>query len=488
MIPLFVTNAIDDAGAALRRRPQRARLAARGRPLPGGRPADRAGRQRRGVQRRRRQRHHERRAHPPHPRRARQAAHPDQAGGRSAGSRPPLLPRHREAARPGGRRRCPSTEGLQQTVEWYRDNQWWWRPIKEQDAAFKAYYQTQYGARARVTAAAEPRGPVLVTGAAGFAGSHLPSSCPRGAAVSLVARSRPPTCPPGAMAAHRPAGSRHRARRGGRAAAGRRSITAPACRMSRSRGRPPRTRSRATCSPRTFCSTRCGGWRARALLVTGSATVYAASDQPIAEDARSRPAARTRSASWRRRCWRGARPRGRPGRGGRARVQSHRPASDAGVRGAELRAPDRPDRARRHAPVIRAGNLDAAARPLRRPRRGARVPAADGARRPGGSTTWAPASAARLAILHALVARARVHVTVETDPAQLRPNDTPALVGDSRLMKRDRLGARASVRADARRSARATGGRTLEPLVVSPVVLRLRAGLRNYQPPLPTTN
>jgi len=37
--------------------------------------------------------------------------------------------------------------GLQQTVEWYRDNQWWWRPIKEQDAAYKAYYQTQYGTR-----------------------------------------------------------------------------------------------------------------------------------------------------------------------------------------------------------------------------------------------------------------------------------------------------------------------------------------------------
>ena len=41
----------------------------------------------------------------------------------------------------------PFAEGLQQTVEWYRDNEWWWRPIKEQDAAYKAYIQTQYGAR-----------------------------------------------------------------------------------------------------------------------------------------------------------------------------------------------------------------------------------------------------------------------------------------------------------------------------------------------------
>ena len=64
------------------------------------------------------------------------------------GPRPPLLPRHHQAARGrAGRRRCRSSDGLQQTVEWYRDNEWWWRPIKEQDAAYKAYYQTQYGAR-----------------------------------------------------------------------------------------------------------------------------------------------------------------------------------------------------------------------------------------------------------------------------------------------------------------------------------------------------
>jgi pimeloyl-ACP methyl ester carboxylesterase len=38
--------------------------------------------------------------------------------------------------------------GLQQTVEWYRDNEWWWRPIKEQDQAFRDYYRAQYGNRA----------------------------------------------------------------------------------------------------------------------------------------------------------------------------------------------------------------------------------------------------------------------------------------------------------------------------------------------------
>jgi len=37
--------------------------------------------------------------------------------------------------------------GLDETVAWYRQNEWWWRPIKEQDPAFKAYYEAQYGSR-----------------------------------------------------------------------------------------------------------------------------------------------------------------------------------------------------------------------------------------------------------------------------------------------------------------------------------------------------
>jgi dTDP-glucose 4,6-dehydratase len=38
-------------------------------------------------------------------------------------------------------------EGLAATVEWYRRNEWWWRPIKEKDAAFRDYYRTQYAGR-----------------------------------------------------------------------------------------------------------------------------------------------------------------------------------------------------------------------------------------------------------------------------------------------------------------------------------------------------
>ena len=38
-------------------------------------------------------------------------------------------------------------DGLRETVEWYRTNEWWWRPIKEGDPAYKAYYAAQYDRR-----------------------------------------------------------------------------------------------------------------------------------------------------------------------------------------------------------------------------------------------------------------------------------------------------------------------------------------------------
>jgi dTDP-glucose 4,6-dehydratase len=41
----------------------------------------------------------------------------------------------------------PFEDGLAETVKWYRENEWWWRPIKERDSAFKAYYEAQYGQR-----------------------------------------------------------------------------------------------------------------------------------------------------------------------------------------------------------------------------------------------------------------------------------------------------------------------------------------------------
>ena len=36
-------------------------------------------------------------------------------------------------------------EAIRESVRWYVDNEWWWRPIKS--GAFKAYYQEMYGSR-----------------------------------------------------------------------------------------------------------------------------------------------------------------------------------------------------------------------------------------------------------------------------------------------------------------------------------------------------
>ena len=38
-------------------------------------------------------------------------------------------------------------QGLEATVDWYRRNEWWWRPIKDADPAFRAYYESLYGDR-----------------------------------------------------------------------------------------------------------------------------------------------------------------------------------------------------------------------------------------------------------------------------------------------------------------------------------------------------
>jgi dTDP-glucose 4,6-dehydratase len=38
-------------------------------------------------------------------------------------------------------------QGLAETVRWYRANESWWRPIKEQDPAFRAFHDAHYGSR-----------------------------------------------------------------------------------------------------------------------------------------------------------------------------------------------------------------------------------------------------------------------------------------------------------------------------------------------------
>jgi dTDP-glucose 4,6-dehydratase len=41
----------------------------------------------------------------------------------------------------------PFDQGLHDTIEWYRGNEWWWRPIKQNDPAFREYYAKQYSKR-----------------------------------------------------------------------------------------------------------------------------------------------------------------------------------------------------------------------------------------------------------------------------------------------------------------------------------------------------
>ncbi len=47
----------------------------------------------------------------------------------------------------GWKPRARFEDGLARTVQWYRDNERWWRPIKNEDPAFRKYYQEQYGNR-----------------------------------------------------------------------------------------------------------------------------------------------------------------------------------------------------------------------------------------------------------------------------------------------------------------------------------------------------
>jgi dTDP-glucose 4,6-dehydratase len=45
----------------------------------------------------------------------------------------------------GWRPEVDFSAGLADTVRWYVENEWWWRPIKEGDPAYRAYYDAQYG-------------------------------------------------------------------------------------------------------------------------------------------------------------------------------------------------------------------------------------------------------------------------------------------------------------------------------------------------------
>ena len=39
--------------------------------------------------------------------------------------------------------RAAFADGLRQTVDWYRDNEWWWGPVRSGE--YREYYERQYG-------------------------------------------------------------------------------------------------------------------------------------------------------------------------------------------------------------------------------------------------------------------------------------------------------------------------------------------------------
>jgi dTDP-glucose 4,6-dehydratase len=49
----------------------------------------------------------------------------------------------------GFRPRVDFEQGIAETVRWYVENEWWWKPLKDHDGEFRRYYEQQYGERMR---------------------------------------------------------------------------------------------------------------------------------------------------------------------------------------------------------------------------------------------------------------------------------------------------------------------------------------------------
>ena len=260
-----------------------------------------------------------------------------------------------------------SRTGSPRPSSWYRENEWWWRPIKEQDPAFRAYYDAQYGAGRAPDARHDASTTTLVTGATGFAGSI----CSIGSADRAPRRRLAPARRHGRRAAdaridvagRRPARPRRRRPRDRRDLA--RADLPPRRRAARGHvvaERRCRT-SRRTRSARITCSRRCGGAGDPCrVLVVSSAQIYQAERRSDRRRraARARPT-RTACRSSRRTSSRCARRRDE-----RLDVVIARPFNHVGPRPGARRSRCS-SFARQIArieaglapPVIRVGNLDA---------------------------------------------------------------------------------------------------------------------------------
>lgn len=168
------------------------------------------------------------------------------------------------------------------------------------------------------------------------------------------------------------------------------------------------------------------------VLVTGSATVYAPSAEPIREDAPrlpQNPYALSKLAQ-EDLALRAAREDGMDIVVARAFNHTGARQSDAFVAPAIAHQVARIERGE-IAPVLHVGNLDAV-RDLSDVRDVVRAYAALMARAPGGVAYNVASGVGRpiRAIVDALCARARVPIGLEVDPSRLRPSDTPVLIGE----------------------------------------------------------